>query len=191
VRWRGVLNEPGNVTFTTATVNGKPAQMLAGNTFEATLDMMVGANTVTVRATDATGNVRTNAYQVTVASNASSFTYDPNGNLSQKIDGPDTWTYEWDAENRLKRVLKNAVEQARFAYDPVGRRVEKVVGGVTTTYTYDDEDILRETTSTGTTLKYVHGPGIDEPLAQEDGAGALTRMASAASSRPPTRPARC
>ncbi len=25
---------------------------------------------------------------------------------------------EWDAENRLKRVLKNNVEQARFAYDP-------------------------------------------------------------------------
>ena len=98
---------------------------------------------------------------------------DPNGNLTQKIDGSDTWTYEWDAENRLKRVLKNAVEQARFAYDPLGRRVEKVAGGVTTTYTYDGQNILREIAG-ATTLKYVHGPGIDEPLAQEDGAGVLT-----------------
>lgn len=69
-----------------------------------------------------------------------------------------------DAENRLERVLKNSVEQARFAYDPKGRRVEKVAGGVTTAYTYDGEDILREVAGSST-LKYVHGPGIDEPLA--------------------------
>ena len=42
---------------------------------------------------------------------------------------------------------------------------------MTTSYTYDGEDILREI-SGRSTLKYVHGPGIDEPLAQEDGAGA-------------------
>jgi len=104
---------------------------------------------------------------------SASFTYDPNGNLIQKSDATGIWTYEWDAEDRLKRVLKNSVEQARFAYDPLGRRVEKVAGGVTTTYTYDGQNILREI-SGATTLKYVHGPGIDEPLAQEDGAGALT-----------------
>src|SRR5688572_15407558 len=27
---------------------------------------------------------------------------DPNGNLIQKIEGGVTWTYVWDAENRLK-----------------------------------------------------------------------------------------
>jgi RHS repeat-associated protein len=105
---------------------------------------------------------------------ALTYTYDSNGNLTQKIEGSDTWTYEWDAENRLKRVLKNSVEQARFAYDPRGRRVEKVTGGVTTSYTYDAESILRETSSTGTTFKYVHGDDIDEPLAHEDGVGTLT-----------------
>ena len=68
----------------------------------------------------------------------------------------------------LKRVLKNSVEQARFAYDPIGRRVEKVAGGVTSSWTYDGADILRQI-SGGTTLKYVHGPGIDEPLATDDG----------------------
>ena len=40
---------------------------------------------------------------------------------------------------------------------------------MTTSYTYDGEDILREMRG-GTTVKYVHGPGIDEPLAREDGA---------------------
>ena len=97
---------------------------------------------------------------------------DPNGNLASKVEGSDTWTYEWNAENQLKRVLLNGNEVARFAYDPIGRRVEKVAGGATS-YLYDGEDIVREERG-GATLKYIQGPGIDQPLAREDGAGALT-----------------
>jgi YD repeat-containing protein len=65
-------------------------------------------------------------------------------------------------------VTKNGIEQARFSYDPLGRRVEKVAGGLTTGYTCDREDILREVRG-GATLRYVHGPGVDEPLAVDDG----------------------
>ena len=93
---------------------------------------------------------------------------DSNGNLSTKTEGTDTWTYTWNAQNRLTKVEKNGAEQARFAYDPLGRRVEKVAGGVTISYTYDNEDILREVRGS-TTLKYVHGLEIDEPLAVDDG----------------------
>lgn len=173
LRWRGTLNEPGSVTFTSAAINGKPAEMLPGNVFQATLDMAVGLNTVALQATDASGNVRAATYQVDVSGMTASYTYDPNGNTTQKTEGSDTWTYEWDAEDRLKRVLKNAVEQARFSYDALGRRVEKVAGGVITGWTYDGDDILREL-SGATTLKNVHGPDSDEPLAQEDGSGALS-----------------
>jgi RHS repeat-associated protein len=88
---------------------------------------------------------------------------------------PHFFGIEWNAEKQLKRVLKNAVEQARFAYDPLGRRVERVAGGTTTLWTYQGEDILRETAG-GTGTKYVHGPGTDEPLAQEDGAGVLNHL---------------
>jgi len=95
-------------------------------------------------------------------------TIDPNGNLTQKVEGTDTWGYEWDAANQLKRVLLNGTEVARFAYDPLGRRAEKVNGAITTAWTYEGEDILRET-SGANTLKYVHGLGIDEPLATDDG----------------------
>jgi RHS repeat-associated protein len=98
---------------------------------------------------------------------------DPNGNLTSKTEGNDTWTYEWDAENQLTRVLKNGVEQARYAYDPIGRRVERVAGGNTTGWTYDGVNVVRQITGS-TTAKYIHGPATDEPLAQEDGAGALT-----------------
>ncbi len=168
LRIRGHLDEPGTVT-----VNGQPARILQGNVFDATIDSTTGPNTVTVAATDLSGNAVSHSWTVNVPTTTSTYVYDPNGNLTSKTEGSDTWTYEWDAENKLKRVLKNNVEQARFAYDPQGRRVEKVAGGTTTTWTYEGQTILRESSGSGT-LKYMHGPGTDEPLAQEDGTGALT-----------------
>jgi RHS repeat-associated protein len=104
---------------------------------------------------------------------------DSNGNLTIKVDGGVTWTYVWDAENRLKWVCNTtpcteAGAVAAFTYDPLGRRVEKVAGGVTTAYAYDGANVLREIGGT-TTLKYTHaGEYIDEPLAQEDGTGTST-----------------
>jgi len=41
---------------------------------------------------------------VTIGSN--SYSYDSNGNLTQKIDGTGTWTYSWDYGNRLKQVTR-------------------------------------------------------------------------------------
>src|SRR5204863_378098 len=51
---------------------------------------------------------------------------------------------------------------------PLGRRVGKATGSDVTAWTYSDSDILRQTSSTGT-LKYILGPGIDEPMATDDG----------------------
>jgi RHS repeat-associated protein len=109
------------------------------------------------------------------------YTYDPNGNMATKVDATGSWTYEWNAENQLTRVLNNGTEVARYAYDPLGRRVEKVVGGGmspstgVTTSLYDGEDILRQTSGT-TTTTYIHGPGIDEPLASENASGVRTYL---------------
>jgi YD repeat-containing protein len=139
LRWRGTLNEPGNVAFTSVLVNGQPARMLVGNVFEAILQMTAGNNTVTVQATDVSGNVTTKSYQVNVTSSGTTYSYDLNGNLTQKVEGADTWGYEWNAQNQLTRVTKNSLEQTRFKYDPRGRRVEKVAGGLTITWTYDAE----------------------------------------------------
>ena len=167
LRVRGTLNESG-----AATVNGNPARMLAGNIFEATIQATTGTNTFAVEATDQSGNVTTKNYQVSVNATGATYTYDLNGNLIQKVEGADTWTYEWMAENQLKRVLRNSVEQARLAYDPMGRRVEKVTGSVTTSWTYDENDILRENVGASSS-KYVHGLETDEPLAREDATGTL------------------
>ncbi|MGE0452401.1 MAG: RHS repeat-associated core domain-containing protein [Vicinamibacteria bacterium] len=158
---RGSLNEAASVT-----IQGKPATVAADNTYSGTADVTAGTTSVAIQATDPSGNVRTSTYDVSASGTGAAFTYDANGNMAQKVEGGDTWAYEWTVENELKRVLKNAVEQASFKYDPSGRRVEKVVGGVTTTYTYDGKNILRQVAGSTTTL-FVQGAGIDEPLASE------------------------
>jgi YD repeat-containing protein len=147
--------------------------MLEGNVFEKEIDAVAGTNTVVVQAQDRANNLRTLTYEVNVSGQPASFGYDSNGNLTSKTEGGHTWSYEWDAENQLKRILKDGVEIARFAYDPLGRRVEKVAGGNTTAYAYDAADILRETKGAAVIL-YVHGLGIDEPLATATSAGSLT-----------------
>jgi RHS repeat-associated protein len=117
------------------------------------------------------------------------YAYDPRGNQSRKYlsaDQTKRWEFTWDGENRLReaKVIADAatLRTVTFKYDPFGRRVRKEVQGLapqvpvplTTTYTYDGEDIVLQFESDGTTAtttKYVHGPGIDEPLAMlRDGA---------------------
>ena len=58
--------------------------------------------------------------------------YDNNGNLT----GDGTWTYTYDAENRLLTANKTGVS-ASYLYDPFGRREQKTVGAAITKYGYD------------------------------------------------------
>jgi RHS repeat-associated protein len=114
------------------------------------------------------------------------YDYDNNGNQTNRIVPGATdkiWAQTWDYENRLTKVEKIKGSERRtvsFKYDPFGRRIEKkletvtegVAKAVTTTYVYDNEDIVLEIQSDGataTTTRYIHGPGIDEPLALERG----------------------
>jgi RHS repeat-associated protein len=167
----GALAFRGTVTeAATVSVQGKPAMVTADNRFEGRPDVTPGANSVAVVATDASGNTRTNTYQVSVASGAKTFGYDANGNLITN----GTKTYEWDAQNQLTRILDGGSEVARFTYDGFGRRAQKVSGGVTRTFIYGGEDVLEERLSTGGVVRYIHGPGTDQPLGAVDPAGAVS-----------------
>jgi RHS repeat-associated protein len=106
---------------------------------------------------------------VDVPLSTSSSSYDANGNLIAQ----GTKTYEWDAADRLVRVLDDGVEIARFAYDGNGRRVQKASGGVTRSYVYGGFDVLEERSTSGT-IRTVHGPGIDQQLASVDGGGTVS-----------------
>ncbi|MGE0452527.1 MAG: RHS repeat-associated core domain-containing protein [Vicinamibacteria bacterium] len=181
---RGQVSEPATVT-----VSGLPARLLAEGIFEAEVPAVAGTNAFTVEAKDGTGNTRTSEFQVDVPAATASYAYDANGNLISRTENGTQATYEWDVENRLTRVLVGGAEVARFAYDPLGRRIEKTTPTGTWRYAYDGIDILRENGPGGTTT-YVHGPGIDEPLAREtasgttyyhaDGLGSIVKMTDGA-----------
>lgn len=114
-----------------------------------------------------------NAANQLVIENGTTYIYDKNGNLTQKSGSDEFASYFYDYENRLIKVERTegtSVIVANYKYDPFGRRIEKKVtenGSTTTTrFFYDNEDILFEYDEKGTIgNQYVHGPGIDEPLA--------------------------
>ena len=106
VQFSGTTNEAATVT-----VSGQTAAGGGGTTFTANVLLASGTNTVTVAATDPSGNASTKQYEVDVAANDRSFTYDADGNLIAQ----GTKTYEWDAVNRLTRVLDDGSEVARFS----------------------------------------------------------------------------
>ncbi len=94
------------------------------------------------------------------------------------------WTYTYDFENRLIKAEKKQGHEATtitYKYDPFGRRIEKRIkegknckdeDEIVHTYVYDGQTIILEYETIGDgrkakteTTKYVHGLGIDEPLA--------------------------
>ena len=105
------------------------------------------------------------------------YKYDIKGNMIERINKTSNKTtrYEWDIENQLIKVTTHETENAMpseiitYAYDGLGRRIEKNINGKTKSYIYDNEDILAEFDEEGLFEKYyVHGMGIDNPLAMLD-----------------------
>ena len=94
------------------------------------------------------------------------YTYDLNGNLTS--DG--MTTYGYDVENRLVSVTGGS--SATLKYDPLGRLHEVSSGSTVTRFLYDGDALVAEYDAAGVvTSRYVHGPGIDEPLVWYDGPG--------------------
>ncbi|MYT73843.1 MULTISPECIES: DUF6531 domain-containing protein [unclassified Streptomyces] len=81
--------------------------------------------------------------------------------LSRK---PDTWRYEWDAEDRLTACTTPDGVRWQYTYDPMGRRTAKhrmAQDGRTVTestvFTWDDSSLAEQTDSvTGVTLTWEH-----------------------------------
>ena len=99
---------------------------------------------------------------------ATSFSYDAKGNLTS--DGARTFAYT--AENRLAQ----RVGVANLGYDPLGRLYG--ISSTGTVFDYDGADVVLETdiqTGTQTRARFVHGPGMDEPLVVYDGSGTGNR----------------
>lgn len=108
--------------------------------------------------------------QYTVAAGAT-MSYDTKGNLT----GDGVWNYTYDADNKLKTAAKTGYS-ASLAYDAEGRLMATVLAGVTTNLRYDGLDLVAEYNQSGGLLRrYVHGPGIDEPLVWYEGSGTTSK----------------
>jgi YD repeat-containing protein len=119
-------------------------------------------------------------YRLTSATLPSeNYTYDPVGNRNpasfvydnaNRLLDDGAYTYTYNIENQLIRVSGSSGNQVDYVYDGLGRRIEKDVNGAITRYVYDNEDIIAEYDGSNTLqAKYLHGPGIDEPLRMERG----------------------
>jgi RHS repeat-associated protein len=117
--------------------------------------------------------------------------YNADGNLS--FDG--TWTYDWDAENRLKamtmtNIVANLVNSNRlrldFVYDYQGRRTAKTVrtwgGGnftnaVTTLFAYDGWNLVAELRSPNSPIQtYVWGNDLGGTMTKAGGVEGLVML---------------
>jgi RHS repeat-associated protein len=102
----------------------------------------------------------TNGLNQYVTAGPAAFSYDANGNLTS--DGSASFSY--DVENRL--VGASGSLRATLTYDPLGRLSQTSGGSAgTTRFLYDGDALVAEYDGAGNLLRrYVHGPGVDEPL---------------------------
>lgn len=81
------------------------------------------------------------------------YTFDSNGNTTQKTEGGQITKYIYNTANRLERVELPGGGIAAYTYDPFGRRIKKDVNGYVTYYLYADEGLVGEYDSAGNLQK--------------------------------------
>jgi RHS repeat-associated protein len=97
---------------------------------------------------------------------AERFTYDAAGNLVGRSQPRGNTSYEFDEEGRLGGVVSADGGTATFGYAPTGERVSRRDGTGLTHFLYDGWNLLQELPADGSASPlYIHGPGIDRPLA--------------------------
>ena len=116
------------------------------------------------------------------------YEYDKEGNLTSQTETAtgDVRTFEWDYLNRLVAVIDEdsagvEVQRVEYVYDVMGRRIAKAVdadgagsaAAETLHFIYDRDNVLLEFegNDTAPSQRYLHGPRVDQILAQEDNAG--------------------
>jgi RHS repeat-associated protein len=110
------------------------------------------------------------------------YTYNAEGDLTQKVSTSATWTYGWDNLNRLvgvKQVTATGTQlSVSYAYDVLNNRVEDDTwkpgtGTVTVRHAYDDRGgMWADVTTTNTLLtRYVYGDGVSQVWARAVPAG--------------------
>ncbi|MEU2223331.1 DUF6531 domain-containing protein [Streptomyces sp. NPDC018347] len=108
-----------------------------------------------------------------------SYAYDGHGRLIRRtrrlLNGQSrTWTYVWNAEDRLTRVVEPDGDCWHYAYDPLGRRISKQrvskdgTEADRTEFSWDDSALAEQTVPDGRVTTWDHAPGTHRPVAQTD-----------------------
>ncbi len=99
------------------------------------------------------------------------YTYDPDGNLTRRVQGGQTWNYTYDIENRLIGVT-NGSDSWTYEYDALGNRIASVRNGQRSEFLLDPAgqgDVVGEYSGSGSLIAlYVHGLGL---VSRSDGGG--------------------
>ena len=170
----------------TVTVGGVTAlrESPADRYWDAALPNYSQNASLTVSATLAGQTTQTGTVQAVTRPGHETLAYDEDGNLTADAQ----WTYEWDAENRLRRMKRNATgaswgapdRELEFTYDYVGRRIRKLVkenGAIASDckFLYDGWNLIAEIdTATGKIVRsHVWGLDVASSLTATGGVGAL------------------
>ena len=99
------------------------------------------------------------------------FQRDAAGHTTHRTADSRTTSYDYDFDNHLVAVPEQNVA---YGYSPSGRRLSKATDGGTRHFLYDLEDVIAEYDSAGLLQRtFLHGRGLDEPIAVVEGAGEL------------------
>jgi RHS repeat-associated protein len=124
------------------------------------------------------------------------YEYDNEGNLIRQteIASGNIQEFEWDYRNRLVAVVDkdadgNETQRVEFTYDTLDRRIAKTGLGTSNApqqwFVYNGDDVHLEfvdddgvdgANQSILSQRYLHGAGVDQILAQEDGDGNVTWM---------------
>ena len=103
-------------------------------------------------------------YRLTTAANGETFTYDAEGQLTQRSGGVmGLVTYTWNALGQLTQVTGPA-GTTTYGYDGFGQRVRQTANGVVTRYVVEGGQVAVEVGATGSLqAAYTYYPGTDRP----------------------------
>jgi RHS repeat-associated protein len=101
------------------------------------------------------------------------YEWDDNGNLVKKVEWIGNTTYEWNYEGDLTGIILPNGTSLEYTYSPRNTLASESVNNQTIFLFYDFYDltgrfgdVIGEYNATGQRISsFVHGPGIDEPLA--------------------------
>ena len=105
--------------------------------------------------------------QITSVTGQSAPTYDARGNMTSYAGK----TYTYDYYNRLTSVSGGV----SLSYDPLGRLQTYTTSTVSVSGLYDGASVIAQYVNGKVSRRYVHGPGIDEPLVEYAGSGTTSR----------------